>query len=154
VWETLVRVPLVVHVPGAPAQRIVERRSLIDLAPTILDVAQVPLPPRPAPEGSDDFLSGVSLLPEVLGKAKPEPRDVLVDMPAGPYNDGRKALIHGDHKLIVANEARFDLYDLAADPTESRNVAKTDPDALEAMKDRYAALKARMRLIEVTGKKK
>lgn len=154
VWETLVRVPLVVHVPGAPAQRIAERRSLIDLAPTILDVAQVPLPPSPAPEGSDDFLSGVSLLPEVLGKAKPEPRDVLVDMPAGPYNDGRKALIHGDQKLIVANEARFDLYDLAADPTESKNVAKTDPDALKAMKDRYAAFKARMRLIEVTGKKK
>ena len=91
---------------------------------------------------------------KVLGKAKPEPRDVLVDMPPGPYNDGRKALIHGDRKLIVANEARFDLYDLAADPAESRNLARSDAEGLQAMKDRYAALKARMRLIEVTGKKK
>jgi arylsulfatase A-like enzyme len=154
VWETLVHVPLVVHVPGGPPQRIDERRSLIDLVPTILDVASVPQPPRPAPPGSDDFLSGVSLLPEIMGKAEPKPRDVLVDMPAGPYNDARRALIHGDLKLIVANEARYDLYDLAADPKETRNLAKTDKDALQAMKDRYAAVKAGMRIIEVTGKRK
>ncbi len=165
VWETLVRVPLVVHVPGAPAQRIAARRSLIDLAPTVLQLAHVHLPPKPAPPGADDpapsgaergddFLSGTSLAAEVRGLAPAQPRDVAVDMPAGPYNDARRALIHGDLKLIVANDTRFDLFDLEADPTESKNLARTDEDRLKAMKDRYAAWKARLRAIEVTGKRK
>lgn len=154
VWEPLVRVPFIVAVPGAPAKRIAQRRSLIDLAPTVLELMKVPLPtPSDAPEETD-FLSGQSLLPDVLLDAPPKPRDVLVDMPGGPYNDARRALIHGDLKLTVSGEARFDLYDLAADPDENRNLADTDKQRLREMKERYAATKARLREIKVTGKRK
>src|SRR5690606_21225703 len=41
VWEELVRVPLILHVPGAPPRRIAERRSLIDLVPTILQTFEL-----------------------------------------------------------------------------------------------------------------
>ena len=83
-------------------------------------------------------------------------RDVLVDMPGGPYNDARRALIHGDLKLTISNGARFELYDLAADPGEQKNLwdfadARGKRDEIEA---RYAATKARMREIKVTGKRK
>lgn len=156
VWESLVRVPLVLHVPGASPRRVTPRRSLIDLVPTILELMHLPSPGAPEGESDDDFVSGQSLLTDVYLPAGKEhaQRDVLVDMPAGPYNDARRALIHGDQKLIVSGESRFALYDLAADPEESKNLAKDDKERLGAMKDRYAAAKARLREIKVTGKRK
>ena len=108
----------------------------------------------PAPGAPDDFVSGTSLVSEIVTDAKPAARDILVDMPAGPYNDARRALIHDDLKLIVSNDAKYALYDLAKDPGETKDLAKSDPDAMKAMKDRYAAMKASLREIQVTGKKK
>jgi len=155
-WEELVRVPLVVHVPGAQPSRVAARRSLIDLAPTVLDLLRVPGPGPGA--GEDDFLSGVSLLPDAFlpaGQAA-APRDVLVDMPAGPYNDARRSYIHGDLKLTISNGVRFELYDLASDPEEKQNLWD-DAGASEkrkAVEARYAAVKAGLREIKVTGKRK
>jgi choline-sulfatase len=153
VWEPLVKVPLIVHVPGGSPRRVAERRSLIDLTPTVLELMKVQLPTNEDPAATD-FLSGVSLLPDILGDAPPRPRDVLVDMPAGPYNDARRALFHGRFKLTVSGEARFDLYDLTDDPQENLNLADTDKQNLREMKERYAATKARLREVKVTGKRK
>lgn len=155
VWEVLVRVPLVIHVPNAKPSRVSARRSLIDLVPTVLELQRAPLPPPPA-EGAEanDFLSGTSLLPDVFLEAgqAPEVRDVLIDMPGGPYNDARRALIHGDMKLTISGGVRFELYDLAADPDEKKNLWGT-PVAKE-MEARYAVTKARLREIRVTGPRK
>jgi choline-sulfatase len=157
VWEVLVRVPLLVYVPGSTPRRVPARRSTIDVVPTILQLMKIPIPPRPEPGAQGvDFVSGNSLLPDVFLEpgASHAARDVFVDMPAGPYNDARRALIHEDLKLIVSNEARFDLFDLAADPAEAQNLAKSDPARLDKMKERYAATKAWLREIKVTGKRK
>lgn len=154
VWEPLVRVPLLVYVPGLKPSRVAARRSHIDLVPTLLELAGAPVPPAPSATEGTDFVSGESLVPDLLrpsGEPAP-PRDVLVDMPAGPYNDGRRALIRGDMKLITANNVRFEVYDLAADPEEKKNLVK-EP-AGEAMKATYDAWKTRLREIVVTGKKK
>jgi arylsulfatase A-like enzyme len=152
-WEELVRVPLIVHVPGARPSRVPAKRGAIDVVPTILDVMRVPGPDPAA--GGTDFLSGTSLLPDVyLAEGqKPAERDVLVDMPAGPYNDARRSFLHGAYKLTIANGVRYELYDLAADPEEKRNVNETSPDA-KAVRDAYDALRANLREIRVTGKKK
>lgn len=155
-WEELVRVPLVVHVPGAPPSRVAARRSLIDLAPTLLDVMRIPAPAEGA--GQDDFFSGSSLLPDVFLPAgqTAAARDFLVDMPAGPYNDARRAYFHGDLKLTISNGVRFELYDLAADPEEKRDLwdAAEGRAQREQVEARYAAMKARLREIKVTGKRK
>lgn len=150
-WEELVRVPLIVHVPGAPPSRVAARRGAVDLVPTALELMSVPLPSGSDP---DDFLSGASLLADVFlaPGAAPAVRDVLVDMPAGPYNDARRSLIRGDLKLTVSNDVRFELYDLASDPEERRDLS-SQPEGKE-MKDYYAAVKARLREIRVTGPKK
>ncbi len=118
-WEPLVRVPLIVYVPGATPHHVTARRSAIDIVPTLLDIARIPAPIGDA--DSDDFLSGVSLLGDVFPDqgATPQTRDIFIDMAAGPYNDERRALIHGDLKLYVSGEARFDLYDLSTDPGEN-----------------------------------
>lgn len=153
-WEELVRVPLIVHVPGAKPARVAVRRSAIDLAPTMLELMGVAAP-APSVKGTD-FLSGVSLLPDVFlpEGAAPEPRDVLIDMPDGPFNDPRRSLIHGDLKLTISNNASYELYDLGKDPEERSDLFTTDPQAKDTMLSLYAAVKARLREVRVTGEKK
>ena len=85
--------------------------------------------------------------------AKPEARDVLIDMPAGPYNDARRSFIHGDLKFTISNNTAFELYDLAKDPGETKNLW-TSPDTRGDMADRYAAAKTRLHEIRVTGPRK
>ncbi|MGK3969253.1 sulfatase-like hydrolase/transferase [Sorangium sp. So ce118] len=151
-WEELVRVPLLVHVPGAAPSRVRERRSLIDLAPTLLDLMRVPGPAEGAP--ATDFLSGASLVPDVFlapGEQAPA-RDVLIDMPAGPYNDARRSFLRGDMKLTISGGARFELYDLASDPEERKNLWGTP--AAKEIEPYYAATRARLREIQVTGARK
>ncbi len=148
-YETLVRVPLIVHVPGAAPGRITERRSLIDLAPTMLELMGVALPTGETPH---DFLSGVSLLPDVfLEGGAPARRDVLIDMPGGPYNRPRRAFIHGDHKLYLTDANAKELFDLASDPLELKNIYRDQKELREELEARYALAKKRLREIEVTG---
>ena len=152
-WEPLVRVPLIVHVPTAKPSRVDTRRSLIDLVPTVLELLHIEAPK--SVEGNADRLSGTSLLPDVFlaAGARAEPRDILVDMPAGPYNDARRSFIHGDLKLTISNNAAYELYDLAKDPSESENLW-SKPESRGEMADRYAATKARLHEIRVTGPRK
>ena len=124
-WEELVRVPLIVRVPGVNARHVQARRSAIDLAPTILDLCGV-VPPAPS---SRDFLSGRSLVPDLLAAGEPAPRAVFIDMSAGPNNADRQALIEGDKKLVASGGRPLSLYDLAADPGETHDLLD---DAAEA----------------------
>jgi choline-sulfatase len=119
-WEELIRVPLVIHVPGVAAQRIKIRRGAIDVTPTILDIFAVP-PPAPGDKGA---LRGVSLLPDVLAPPGyvPSPRVIYADMPAGPYNDSREAYIEDDLKLITSGPRALGLFDLKTDPSEKRDL--------------------------------
>lgn len=150
-WEELVRVPLLIHVPGVAPARVATRRSAIDLTPTMLDLMGAP---RPSGEGND-FVSGASLLPELVPApgAAPEPRDVFIDMPAGPYNDARRALIHDDLKLVSSGGTRVEVYDLAKD-AEERHDLGADPEAVQQVLPYFEAMKARLKEIKVTGDRK
>jgi choline-sulfatase len=125
-WEELVRVPLVVYVPGAEPRRVSARRSTIDIAPTVLELFGV----TPPAAGAKDALRGESLLPDVLPPEGhvPRARPIYIDMPAGPYNDERQAYIEADMKLITSGGRPLGLYDLAKDPGEKRDL--TDDKAL------------------------
>jgi arylsulfatase A-like enzyme len=127
VWEELVHVPLVVFVPGLPPRHVAVRRSAIDLVPTLLELFGAP---KPSGEGSD-FVSGQSLLPDLLDTGHPSPRPVLVDMCEGPYNEERQAFIDGSMKLIATRGRPLGLYDLDEDPAERHDLlgdaARADP---------------------------
>jgi arylsulfatase A-like enzyme len=156
-WEPLMRVPLIFHVPGVKPSRIKTRRSAIDVVPTLLDLAGVPQPVHEsAVQGlSGDFVSGVSLLADFFAEPGKEPpqRDIFMDMPGGPYNDPRRAMIHGDLKMIVSNDSRFELYDLKTDEAEKKNL--WDDAALrKPLEERYAAIRAALKEIRVTGARK
>ena len=108
-YEDQLHVPFIVRVPGLEPRRISKRVGLIDVVPTIRELAQLP---------AVDELHGRSLLPELRGD-EVEQRLIYAERPRGPYSAGQRALIQGDHKLVWrAAGNRYELYDLANDPDE------------------------------------
>lgn len=144
VWEELVRVPLVVHVPGLPPRRVPLPRSAVDVVPTILELFGVP-----PPHGSGaDFVSGTSLAPDLVpGEGPLEPRPVLVDMSEGPYNEERQAFVDGDLKLIATRGRPLGLYDLAKDPGEKQDLLG-DPARAAPILARFRAMRRSLRTVE------
>lgn len=145
-WEPLIRVPLIFYVPGVAFRNLSVRRSLIDLAPTILDLMGMPMP-----TGQDtDFLSGQSLAPEMVlpDATAAEPRPVLVDMSAGPNNVERQAYIENDLKLILSNGRSLGLYDLSSDPGEKHDILD-QPDKRAQIVESYKAFRRTLRPVRV-----
>jgi arylsulfatase A-like enzyme len=65
-------IPMIVVWPGhiAPGQRFSQPVSMIDMLPTILELADIPMP---------ELMQGQSLAPLLLGKKGWEPRPVIID---------------------------------------------------------------------------
>jgi choline-sulfatase len=115
-------------VPGVAPRTIDAPRGHADLAPTIVELLGAKNVPA---------LPGTSLVKE-LGGATPEERDVIVDLPEDDYNERRRALIHGRTKLIAfGNDVRFALYDLEADPRETKDLIREKPELATEMRRRY-----------------
>jgi len=143
IWESLVRVPLVIYVPGVTPKHVPVKRSHIDLVPTLLELMGI--------EAGEGELSGESLMPDLEGAAPPVERDVYIDMPIGPFNGTRRALISGPTpgmKLLNLGGSQYQLFDLAADPGELKDLAR-DKEKLEPMKAAMQAFRARLKEIEV-----
>lgn len=142
-WESVIRVPWLVCVPGAKPRIIGGvRRSHIDLAPTIADLML--LPGEPA-------FRGRSLVPEVMGLEPAGPRRVVADQPRSDLMDRRRAVIDGDWKVVAFGDDRaFALFDLAADPWEKEDLASARPEKLEAMKRIYFEESGKIPLVETS----
>jgi choline-sulfatase len=140
-WEPLVRVPLVIYVPGVKAHRVQAKRSLIDLVPTLLDLAGVPQPPS-------GELSGESCAAEIVApdEGPADERDVFLDMPWGPRVSKHRAIIHGatpGQKLLHEGGPVYLLFDLDSDPGELKDLSRSRTVAtelLEAYQDKLATL--------------
>lgn len=146
-WESLVRVPLIVYVPGMPPKRVKVKRSHIDVVPTILELLGAP----PAPRSE---VRGKSLLADARTN-DPVERDVYLDMPEGPYNGVRRAIITGPTpgmKLIHFGGKNYQLFDLAADPGENEDLSK-DPAKLNPILERMEAFRAGLKEVTVTGRR-
>ncbi len=146
IWEPLMRVPLVLSVPGVRPHHVPVKRSTIDLVPTLLDLMRI----APPPAGE---LSGQSLLPDLLprGDQPYDERDVYLDMPDGPYTRMRRGIIHGETpgmKLIHFGGRQYQLYDLAKDPGE-RDDLSGDPARLAPMIEALQGKRATLKEIEV-----
>ena len=143
-WEELVRVPFIVRVPGVAARHVQARRSAIDLAPTILDLCGVPAPVASA----TDFLSGTSLVPDLLAAGEPPDRPVFIDMAAGPNNADRQALIEDDKKLVASGGRALSLYDLRVDPGETKDLLD-DPSVAVGVIAKFKAFRRGLREVYV-----
>jgi hypothetical protein len=141
--EEQTRVPLLVWMPGVAPRRIDTPRSLIDLAPTVLDLMRVPYPTPGAPEA----LSGRSLVPDILG-FKPQERLVYSELPA-ESNAGVVcfALVDGRWKLRQHGLDPLVLVDLQTDKFENRNIASKNPAELARMRMLLSLFRARLRSV-------
>jgi arylsulfatase A-like enzyme len=129
----VLHVPLLVKLPRQRNARVVEEWvSLVDLFPTVLEAAGVPAP------GPGD---GHSLLPLLKGK-EPEPRAGGFP-PSETRWQGRfvgAAVVDYPWKLIWVEEnyegldRRGLLFDLAADPLETRELSAERPDVVQELK--------------------
>ena len=123
-YGEVLHVPLILRNPAQPGGlRVPGRVSLIDLAPTLLDL--VGLPPLPQAQG-------VTLLPRLSGGPEAE-RDVYAEKLVGPTLQAASrhlALIRGEEKLILRRgSSRPELYDLAADPDERHDLGRGSGEA-------------------------
>lgn len=119
VYEEVVRVPLLMRWPGhLPGRTRVESLARItDVAPTILDLLEMP-PPRE--------VDGESLVPIIHGAPAP-PRVALIENML--FAEERTGLRLQDHKYVRWENGKEELYDLDADPRERRDLAAVDAAA-------------------------
>jgi arylsulfatase A-like enzyme len=134
IYDELLKVPIVIHVPGMKPRVIDDRVMLVDLAPTITDIFKAPRPPS---------FHGRSLLPAMLGE-KLAPQPVYAELlPSPSWNHLWRAIIEGDHKLIhKLSENMTEVYDLAQDPTEQKNLAGADEHTAKLQQSLRAFLSA------------
>ena len=123
--EPSVRVPLIVRRPGQDgARRIAEPVSLIDVAPTLLELAGLGPDDRGSAFSAGELvLEGVSVAGSVTG-AGAAPSHPVVSEYHGEGVQAASAMVRqGSHKLIVSLEDPDLLYDLGSDPLELTNLA-------------------------------
>ncbi len=132
IYESTQHVPLIVRAPGSHSARVKEPVGLVDLLPTVLDLAGIEAPPG----------RGTSLGAAIHGRGL-APRDVYFESLAGSLNYGwaeLRGLRHGPWKLI--DGPRPELYQLERDPGERDNQEGLEPDRLREMRAALAALAA------------
>ncbi len=133
-YEGGIRVPLVARWPGrVPAGRVDETTvfSAVDVFPTLCALAGAPLPGGTALDGED--LSRAVLGEPVARKGallwEYGRNDKSFRYPPAPDRSPNVAIREGAWKLLVRDDGTgAELYDLAADPKESKNVADANPD--------------------------
>jgi len=114
--EHSARVPMIFAHPGElPAgERCSGVTSLIDLAPTMCDVAGIEVP---------DFFGGDTLLPLLRDASAAWKDEVLIEYLAHAAIHPQAAFRRGRYKLIYSMNERTQLYDLVEDPFELRDLA-------------------------------
>lgn len=137
-----IRVPLIIS--GATGiqhnQTFNGLAHINDIAPTLLELAQVPRPGNSYKGKAVEVMTGTSLLPVLTGQAQ---RVHAPDEAIGYELSGNQAVFKGDLKLIrnipPVGDGQWHLYDIRKDPGETRDLQSQMPDVFKAMQADYAA---------------
>jgi len=133
-YEGGIRAPLIAYWPAVIREhgRITgEVGHVMDLMPTFIDVAEASYPAvvgdrKPLP------LEGKSLLPVFRGQARPGYEMLCWRVPQN------RAIRMGNWKLVESLRSKtWELYDLAADGTETENLAAKFPEVVQDLAARW-----------------
>jgi arylsulfatase len=149
-YEGGVREPFIARWPGKiPAGRVSDAvLSMLDIFPTVTKLIGGELPAKP--------LDGIDIWPILTGQKKAIDRDLLLyfdtwDLQCARWNNWKlhvarhnsssysAAPAGGRHNYVLP---RPELYDLAADPEESYDVAPSHPDIVMEMQKRVEKMLA------------
>ena len=128
VYQELDWVPLIFVGPQVadPGRTVETPVPMLDLTPTLLDIAGAPLP---------DLAHGQSLLPVLQGQ-EAVPRAIYSESPARRSSYDDKALRQGDYKLVYNLKLdKAELYNLQHDPGEKNDLSAAEPQRTAAMRD-------------------
>jgi arylsulfatase A-like enzyme/cytochrome c-type biogenesis protein CcmH/NrfG len=134
VYDASVRIPLIVAGPRVPTRAVPDQVRIVDVMPTILELAGVEAP---------SAVQGVSLMP--LGRG--ERQDLLgfseTWYPRYHYGWSELTAVRdGRYKFIAA--PRRELYDTRTDPGELHDVAASNPRVADALERALADMKAKL----------
>lgn len=124
-YREVAQVPLIIHPPGGVDRRdLQDVVGLVDLMPTILDIAGV--------EGPAE-MEGVSLRPLFNGEAMPPRTHYFKE-----YDASTGVTLRDDEHTLVTRLAftQLELYDRLQDPDEHIRINAKRPNALERMLNR------------------
>ena len=125
-YQSCIRVPLLIRIPSLDEQiRISTPVSLIDLAPTLFEIAAI--------DYSSD-LDGRSLL-HYSGTDSP------ISEPIIGRNDDDEYIRVGDWKLIIKNGEQREIYNLRSDPHETRSLYASQASVARDLESRLVAIK-------------
>ena len=133
-YEATLRVPLILRAPGLVAPRVEQRPVRhVDVLPTVLDALGIDVPAD---------LPGRSLLPLISRREDGDPESYFESLSTS-LNRGWAPL----HGAVVGGLKYIDLplpelYDLADDPGERKNLAGSRPQDLERLRARLGRLRA------------
>jgi arylsulfatase A-like enzyme len=139
-----IRTPIMVSWPGHITPKMDEANlaSSIDLVPTVLSLLKLDVPAS---------LPGINLVDQAAVEGRKQLFGEIFEHDIVAMDDPNASLmyrwiIHENHKLIVPTErvrgAQVELYDLASDPAEDRDLAQAEPELkskLQSELDRFAA---------------
>jgi arylsulfatase A-like enzyme len=116
-YDTLIKIPLIIKFPGCTvAARYQEIVSLIDIFPTIMDLAGLPVPAG---------LRGESIMPLLSGKSRVTHQFHYAETYPPEAKFQKNAIRTTDWKLIKTSDPMLlELYDLKKYPDESNNLAQ------------------------------
>jgi arylsulfatase A-like enzyme/Flp pilus assembly protein TadD len=134
VYDAAVRIPLIVAGPRVPIRAVHDQVRIVDVMPTILELAGVEAP---------SAVQGVSLMPLSRG----ERQDLLgyseTWYPRYHYGWSELTAVRdGRYKFITA--PRRELYDTQADPGELHDIAASNPRVAEALERALAEMTAKV----------
>lgn len=134
VWEGGVRVPLVMHWPARlPAGKVYDKPVVS------LDIAATTLAAAGAKASEKNPLDGVDLVPFVTGKDDGVPHEAIY------WRYGEQSAIRsGNWKLVKMPNAEPQLYDLAADISESHDLAGAQPERVKALQETWGRWNAQL----------
>ena len=123
IYQSAIRVPLIIKMPGADQARIDKPVGLIDLVPTVLGALGIETP---------EHVQGEDLSANLSHTQEPEPRHLYCQSMVPSIYDA--AALHGlvGDRWKYIHTARPELYDLTNDPHESDDLAARHPQRVAA----------------------